>query len=90
MERINTMSMQQDAKEHNEKIKKMEAKYPMLYVEERDPGMDNHYRLVAYDLTQTKVHLGKHKLTDYLDAVDRLVVTATSAKEVIEEIVNER
>ena len=68
----------------------MSGKYPMLYVEEADPVYPSMKRLVAFDLTTTNVYLGQDKLTDYLDATEKLVVQATLAKEVIEEIVNER
>ena len=64
-------------------------KYPMLYVKEKH-GPDGFQVLSAYDLNITEVYLGTDKLTDIIDATDKLTETAHEAVKVIYRLKNER
>ena len=64
--------------------------YPMLYVRtDVDPPGDT-FGFIAYDLNTRLVFLGQDKLTDLIDATDKLIVQATMARDIIEEVNNER
>lgn len=48
----------------------MSHKYPMLYVQTETPNEGVY--LKAYDITDTRIFVGKVKLTDILDLLEEL------------------